>query len=114
MRREKSTDLTRPPLYSGDAFRHQTLGDVVVMRIIERRRHTFVIRVVRLDFMPWRDVDVDVIVAVVSAVAVVAVAVVAVAVVAVAVAVVAVAVAVVGVEGIFTNLITTNIYYLLC
>ena len=62
MRREKSTDLTRPPLYSGDAFRHQTLGDVVVMWIIERRRHTFVIRVVRLDFMPWRDVDVDVIV----------------------------------------------------
>ena len=62
MRREKFTDLTKPPLCSGDAFRHQTLGDVVVMRIIERRRHTFVIRVVRLDFMPWRDVDVDVIV----------------------------------------------------
>ena len=58
MRREKSTDLTRPPLYSGDAFRHQTLGDVVVMWIIERRHHTFLIRVVCLDFIPWCDVDV--------------------------------------------------------
>ena len=32
------------------------------MWIIERRCHTFVIRVVHLDFMPWCDVDVDVIV----------------------------------------------------
>ena len=62
MRREKSTDLTRPPLYSGDMFRHQTLGDVVVMWIIERRYHTFLIRVMCLDFMPWCDVNVDVII----------------------------------------------------
>ena len=48
---EKFTDLTRPPLHSGNAFRHQTLGDVVVMWIIERRHHTFLIRVVCLDFM---------------------------------------------------------------
>ena len=52
----------RPPLRSGDVYRHQTLGDVVVTRIVERRRYTFVIRVVRLDFLPWRDVDVDILV----------------------------------------------------
>ena len=55
---EKFTDLTRLLLHSGNAFRHQTLGDVVVMWIIERRYHTFLIRVVCLDFMPWHDVDV--------------------------------------------------------
>ena len=49
---EKFTNLTRLPLYSGNAFRHQTLGDVVVMWIIERRYYTFLIRVVCLDFMP--------------------------------------------------------------
>ena len=32
------------------------------MQIIERKYHTFLIRVVHLDFMPWHNVDIDVIV----------------------------------------------------
>ena len=62
MWREKFTDLTKPPLYLGDVFRHQNLGDVVVMQIIERRYYTFLIRVVHLDFMLWYNVDIVVIV----------------------------------------------------
>ena len=48
---EKFTDLTRPSLHLDNVFRHQTLRDVVVMWIIERRYYTFLIRVVCLDFM---------------------------------------------------------------
>ena len=43
-------------------FRYQNLGDVVVIQIIERKHHTFLIRVVHLDFMLWHNVDIDVIV----------------------------------------------------
>ena len=32
------------------------------MWIIERRYHTFLIKVVYLDFMPWHDVNIDVII----------------------------------------------------